>query len=116
MTSCLYALLPDTLETQRAKDGTELLSEVVLSPVWGGCRLQTGLHGVSVFPQVKYRESGRKERSSSLYSTLPDTLETSFAREMTELQSEVRTGAASCCSLAPVGFTEVCEPEVSQGS
>lgn len=28
--------------------------------------------------------------SGSLYATLPDTSETSFAREMTDLQSEVK--------------------------
>ena len=39
--------------------------------------------------QIKYKESGKKEMSSSLYSTLPDTLETSFAREMTDMMSEV---------------------------
>ena len=39
--------------------------------------------------QVKYKESGKKERSSSLYSTMADTLETSFAREVTDMQSEV---------------------------
>lgn len=40
---------------------------------------------------MKYKESGRKEMSSSLFATLPDTVETSFAREMTELLSEVAT-------------------------
>lgn len=42
------------------------------------------------FPlQVKYREAGRKEASSSLYHQLPETLETQRVKEVTELQSEV---------------------------
>ena len=43
--------------------------------------------------QVKYKESGKKERSSSLYSTMADTLETSFAREVTGMQSEVNVSS-----------------------
>jgi len=43
----------------------------------------------NVFSQVKYKESGKKEMSTSLYATMPDTLETSFAREVTDMQSEV---------------------------
>ena len=42
-----------------------------------------------MFPQGKYKESGKKEMSSSLYATMADTLETSFAREITDMQSEV---------------------------
>lgn len=42
---------------------------------------------------MKYKQ-GKKETSSSLYSTLPETLETLHAREASELQSEVRTPAA----------------------
>lgn len=43
----------------------------------------------AVISQIKYKDSGKKEMSSSLYSTLSDTSETSFAREMTDMQSEV---------------------------
>lgn len=39
--------------------------------------------------QRKYREAGRKAATSSLYSTLPETLETQHAREMSQLQSRV---------------------------
>ena len=38
---------------------------------------------------MKYRK-GKKEVSKSLYSTLPETLETLHAKEASELQSEVR--------------------------
>lgn len=37
---------------------------------------------------MKYKQ-GRKEASGSLYSTLPETLETLHAKEASELQSEV---------------------------
>lgn len=40
--------------------------------------------------------------SSSIYSTLPDTLDTSFAREMTEVLSEVKRkiSLSQCVELA----------------
>lgn len=47
------------------------------------------------FPQIKYKESGKKELSSSLYHTLPDTLETAFAREVTDMLSEVKKSSES---------------------
>lgn len=39
--------------------------------------------------QVKYREDVQKELSSSLFSSLPQTLQTELAKEVTELQSQV---------------------------
>lgn len=45
--------------------------------------------------QVKYKEAGQKELSSSLFSTLPQTLHTQVAKEVTELQSEVTNRGAS---------------------
>lgn len=41
--------------------------------------------------QVKYKEEGKKEISKNLYSLLPETAETLFAKQMSEIQSEVRT-------------------------
>ena len=38
---------------------------------------------------MKYKEAGRKGVSSSLYSTLPETMETQHAKEASQLQSEV---------------------------
>ena len=67
----------------------------LISGSWFG-RIQT-LHPpllVDVTSQIKYKESGKKEMSSSLYSALSDTSETSFAREMTDMQSEVKKDAA----------------------
>lgn len=45
--------------------------------------------------QVKYKEEGRKDISKNLYSLLPETPETHFARHMSEIQSEVGTLNAS---------------------
>lgn len=42
--------------------------------------------------QVKYREDGRADMSSSLYSTMAETPESSFAREVMDMQSQVRPG------------------------
>ena len=39
--------------------------------------------------QVKYKEKGKNNASSSIYSQLPETTETQFAKQMSELQSEV---------------------------
>lgn len=41
--------------------------------------------------QVKYKEDCKKETGSSLYHLLPETAETHFAKEMSEIQSEVRS-------------------------
>ena len=39
--------------------------------------------------QVKYKEEGKQEMSSNLYSLLPETTETQLAKQLTEMQSEV---------------------------
>lgn len=41
--------------------------------------------------QTKYKEAGRREASSSLYSKLPETLDTLHAKEVSQLQSQVLT-------------------------
>jgi len=38
---------------------------------------------------VKYKEEGKKEMSVSLYSLLPETIDTRHAREAAHLQSQV---------------------------
>lgn len=92
--SCLYSLLPATLETQLAKESAALLSEV--TKPYNICKRdvkQTKMSDLMLFlmqiSQVKYKESAKKEMSSALYSTLPETLETSFSREMSDVLSEV---------------------------
>ena len=98
--SCLYSLLPATLETQHAKETSELLSEVRAAsflsvPLCYFTKWNVWMNIMFVSlcesHQVKYKESRKKEMSSSLYSTLPDTSETNFAREMTDVLSEVPT-------------------------
>lgn len=42
--------------------------------------------------QNKYKEEGKKEMSSSLYSQLPETAEMQLAKAVQEFQSEVRFG------------------------
>lgn len=41
--------------------------------------------------QVKYRAGGKEDASSPLYRLLPETAETHFAKQMSEIQSEVIT-------------------------
>lgn len=43
---------------------------------------------------MKYKQAGKQHTASSLYSKLPETLETKRVKEVTELQSEV---SESCC-------------------
>ncbi len=45
---------------------------------------------VCVCVQTLYREDGRRDMCVNLYSLMPDTPDTEFAREMRDLQSEVR--------------------------
>lgn len=91
--SCLYSLLPATLETQLAKESSELLSEVrTASNMCKQAGKQTKMSDLMFLmqiSQVKYKESAKKEMSAALYSTLPETLETSFSREMSDVLSEV---------------------------
>lgn len=87
----LYSQLPDTPEIQHALEMSQLQSEVHTRGnsshrVYGKC----GLIRVSV-SQVNYRPKVLvRGAPSSLYSQLPDTTEIQFAREMTEMQSEVQ--------------------------
>ena len=45
--------------------------------------------------QIKYKEGGKKDISASLYSQLPETMETQFAKEISDIQSEVNLGEAT---------------------
>lgn len=92
----LYHQLPVTMATQQAKDLTVLCSEVssgtadvsdqtVLKVTWS----------LSFASQVKYREDAKKEAGHNLFSRLPETAETLLAKQISEIQSEVRTLNAS---------------------
>ena len=52
--------------------------------------------------QVKYKQAVKEQNASSLYSKLPETLETRHAKEVTELQSEVsvRLSASFCTPVS----------------
>lgn len=45
---------------------------------------------VCVVMQLKYKDGCKKDASSSLYHLLPETAEMYFAKQMSEIQSEVR--------------------------
>uniref|UniRef100_A0A3B4XCZ2 Nebulette n=1 Tax=Seriola lalandi dorsalis TaxID=1841481 RepID=A0A3B4XCZ2_SERLL len=78
--SSLYSKLPETLETKHAKEATELQSEVSVHLHLSVCFLPRS---------TKYKEAGKREVSSSLYSKLPETLDTLRAKEVSQLQSQV---------------------------
>lgn len=44
------------------------------------------------FVQNKYKESGKKSQSVSVYSQLPETNHMQFAKAVCQIQSEVRSG------------------------
>ena len=50
--------------------------------------------------QSKYREEGKREISSSLYSLLPDTTEMQLSKTVKEFQSEVIPPSSSSSSSA----------------
>lgn len=45
---------------------------------------------------MKYRESGKKDMSNSIYSTMSDTPETNFAKEMKDMLSQVKCSLHMC--------------------
>lgn len=59
----------------RQRKAAAVLEHLNIQPVWF---------------QTRYKESGRKGGSSSLYSLLPETIETVRAKEVSELCSEVK--------------------------
>lgn len=107
----LYSQLPDTPEIQHALEVSQLQSEVHEQ----GRGSQRGswemwFKALSVtlsLSQVNYRPKMLvKGAPSSLYSQLPDTTDIQFAREMTEMQSEVQnTVWTTECVQSPVRGT-----------
>lgn len=91
----LYHQLPETTETQLAKELKDIYSEVRNTQTdkceQHLCDKFGEVSSVCSFSQVKYKEEGKKEISKNLYSLLPETAETFFAKQMSEIQSEVRT-------------------------
>lgn len=52
------------------------------------CSLEENL--VHIVSQIRYKEAVKAELAHPVYHQLPDTLETQFARELTDMQSNVR--------------------------
>ncbi|PWA32051.1 hypothetical protein CCH79_00020385 [Gambusia affinis] len=99
-TVSVYSQLPETNQTQFAKNVSELQSEVKYKqplsvslfhrlPETTETRLAKELR--DVYSQVKYREEGQKEMRRNLFSRLPETEETQRARETAQIQSQVTT-------------------------
>lgn len=55
--------------------------------------LECVAHAVNVCLQIKYKEAGKKELSTCLYSVLPLTMDMQHAKEAGELLSEVTLDA-----------------------
>ena len=94
--SSLYHLLPETLDTQHAKEAYQLQSEVrdMHTHTHTHTNVLTHTHTPLTPPvslsQTKYKEVVKKENSTPLYALLPDTAEIQLAREQTDLQSQVQ--------------------------
>lgn len=86
----LYHTLPETKDTQHAREATEIQSEVRWCSRDSHILTRFFMCSASVSPQqVRYKE-GKKLQSSSVYSQLPQTPQTQFAAKVSELQSDVR--------------------------
>lgn len=90
----LYHLLPETADTQRAKHMSEIQSEVLAPPPTAPPSpfptQRNSVNSQSPF-QTQYRKE-REELADSLFSVMPDTLQTSFTRELAETHSQVSDG------------------------
>ena len=62
--------------------------------------------------QTKYKQKGKEETSSCIFSQLPETKEIEFAKLVTELQSEVRV----CVGLSVCLCVCVCVSVCLEGS
>lgn len=95
----LYHRLPETLETQHAKEASQLQSQVRtdITDLWQTQKsvfiTESSLsHWCCLLRmlQILYKEAGKKEMSRPVFHQLPDTLENQFARELSGMQSQVR--------------------------
>lgn len=91
----IYQQLPETAETQLAKELRGVYSQVRPSLPPMQSKMSTPacacLCDRSFCSQVTYQQDGKKEMERSLYSLLPETAETQLAKHASELQSEVWT-------------------------
>lgn len=93
--SCLYSTLPETLETQHAKEASQLQSQVSVHLSSGQSACSTELNHFTwiqtvpwlcVFLQLTYRQKD----VSSLFHLMPETADSGFIRRQMEMLSEVR--------------------------
>lgn len=90
MSRSLYHSLPETLETQHAREASELQSEVTAAHTAEPEFLFVLVPSLKLcLFQLKYREPLKKSLASSLFHLLPETLETAHARDVSDLLSEV---------------------------
>lgn len=90
MSVSLYSVLPDTLDTQHAKEQSNSHSQVRSFVTWEPVvSAPFKLTARVCFLQVKYQEASRKQAAAALYHQLPETLETQHAKEASQLQSQV---------------------------
>lgn len=67
---------------------------------------------IDLILQNKYKQSGKKSTSSSLYAQLPQTAETQLAAKMSDLQSEV----TNACKREAVSNQQPTDPASSASS
>uniref|UniRef100_G3NA44 Uncharacterized protein n=1 Tax=Gasterosteus aculeatus TaxID=69293 RepID=G3NA44_GASAC len=91
----LYHRLPETLETRRVREVTELQSESFYSQLPETSETQFAKTVSELQSEAKYKEASRKEASGCLYHQLPVTMETQHAKEASELQSQSKYKEAS---------------------
>lgn len=89
----LYSLLPETADTQFARHMSDVQSEV--TALQSSPESLTGTPGaqtncVFLCFQLQYKQDGKKEAESNLYSLMPQTLQTEHAKHACQLQSQVR--------------------------
>lgn len=108
MSSSLYSTMAETPESSFAREVMNMQSQVGSFGVPGEQQLQQlqvkvpaiKMFVVSPSSQIKYKDEGLKSLPHSLYSQLPHTTDTQFAKSVSELQSEVG-GANVCIQLDP---------------
>lgn len=108
MSSSLYSTMAETPHSSFAREVMDMQSQVRYLEVPEEEEQEQQqlivqvmkMFGVSLSSQIKYKEEGLKSLPHSLYSRLPQTTDTQFAKSVSELQSEVG-GANNRIQLEP---------------
>lgn len=116
LSSSLYATMAATEEMKLAKAAMELQSQV--------CSGDRSTRGASMIKtracvcvlQNKYKQKSRQEMGSSLFHQMPETSETEFVKQISDLQSEVRLLPPADVSLScPHAFPVLLSDQVQEG-